>query len=171
MSLARSGSCEVERRHMKRSILVFLLFGFLHVSLHGASDAIAAVQRADAARVKATIAGDAARLGELLTDDLIYGHNDGRVQTKSEFISAVASNQVKYEAFDYDETKWLETAPHVVTVTGRLHLKVSRGATRVEFALRFLAVWREEGGQWRLHAYQSARLPDAPATSTAKANP
>lgn len=138
-----------------------------------ASDVLAAVQRADAARVKATIAGDAARLGELLADDLIYGHNDGRVQTKAEFISAVASNQVKYEAFDYEDAKWTETAPHVVTMTGLVHLKVSRGATRVEFVLRVLAVWREDDGQWRLHAYQSARLPESasPTTPSAKANP
>ena len=145
---------------MKRFVLTLVLLGIFQASIYAAEDAIAAVQRADAARVKATIAGDAKRLGELLTDDLVYGHNDGRVQTKAEFISAVAGNQVKYEAFDYEETKLLETAPGVVTMTGRVHLKVSRGGTHAEFALRFLAVWREESGQWRLHAYQSTRLPD-----------
>lgn len=136
-----------------------------------AADAIAEVQRADAARVKATIAGDAARLSELLTDDLLYGHNDGRVQNKTEFINAVAGNQIKYEAFDYQDTKLVETAPHVVTMTGRVHLKVSRGATRVEFGIRFLAVWREDKGQWRLHAYQSARLPEEAPMAPAKAAP
>ena len=144
---------------MHRLALTLILFGLFCGPLL-AANAIQEVQRADAARVKATIAGDAARLSELLTDDLLYGHNDGRVQTKTEFINAVTSNQVKYEAFDYEETKLVETAPHVVTMTGRVHLKVSRGSTRVEFGLRFLAVWREDNGQWRLHAYQSARLPE-----------
>ena len=38
-----------------------------------------------------------------------------------------------------------------------------KGGTRVEFGIRFLAVWREDNGKWRLHAYQSARLPETTA--------
>lgn len=155
---------------MNRFLCTLFALGILSASL-SAADAITEVKRADAARVKATIAGDAARLSELLTDDLLYGQNDGRIQTKTEFITAVTGNQVKYEAFDYEDTKLVETAPHVVTMTGRVHLKVSRGSTRVEFGIRFLAVWREDDGQWRLHAYQSARLPETTAPSSAKSAP
>lgn len=155
---------------MNRTITTLLALFILTAPL-SAANAIVEVQRADAARVKATIAGDAVRLGELLTDDLLYGHNDGRIQNKTEFINAVAGNQIKYEAFDYQDTKLVETAPHVVTMTGRVHLKVSRGATRVEFGIRFLAVWREDNGQWRLHAYQSARLPEEAPTSPTKMAP
>jgi len=152
---------------MKRLLLTSLALVFLSSSL-SAADALAEVRRADAARVKATIAGDTAGLATLLAEDLIYGQNDGRVQTKTEFINAAASNQVKYEAFDYQETKLVETAPRVVTMTGIVHLKVSRANTRVEFGIRFLAVWRQDDGQWRLHAYQSARLPEGalPAIKT-----
>lgn len=155
---------------MNRTLTTLLALFILTAPL-SAANAIVEVQRADAARVKATIAGDAVRLGELLTDDLLYGHNDGRIQNKTEFINAVAGNQIKYEAFDYQDTKLVETAPHVVTMTGRVHLKVSRGATRVEFGIRFLAVWREDNGQWRLHAYQSARLPEEAPTSPTKMAP
>ena len=55
-------------------------------------------------------------------------------------------------------------------MTGLVHLKVSRGNTRAEFGIRFLAVWREDNGKWRLHAYQSARLPEPPP-APAKAAP
>ncbi|HEX2852684.1 MAG TPA: nuclear transport factor 2 family protein [Opitutaceae bacterium] len=155
---------------MKRCFLLTLLcLCALTGPLRAADDVLAAVKRADAARVQATISGDATRLRELLTDDLSYGHNDGRIQTKAEFINAVASKQVRYEAVDYVETNFKETAPGVVTMTGRVRLKVGRGDVRVEFALRFLAVWREEAGQWRLHAYQSTRLPDAPAATPSPA--
>lgn len=153
---------------MKRCFSVILLsLCVLAAPSRAADDALAAVKRADAARVQATISGDAARLRELLTDDLSYGHNDGRVQTKAEFINAVASKQSRYEAVDYLETNLKETAPGVATMTGRVRLRVSRGEVRVEFTLRFLAVWREENGQWRLHAYQSTRLPDAPTATPA----
>lgn len=146
--------------------LVFLSLCLLTASSRAADATLEAVKRADAARVQATISGDAARLRDLLTDDLSYGHNDGRIQTKTEFINAVASKQVRYEAVDYVETNFRETAPGVVTMTGRVRLKVSRGEVRVEFTLRFLAVWRSENGHWRLHAYQSTRLPDAPPATT-----
>ncbi|MEO6568805.1 MAG: nuclear transport factor 2 family protein [Opitutaceae bacterium] len=146
---------------MKHLTFFLLVLGIFRTSLSAAAaDALAAVQRADAARVRATIAGDATSLNELLTDDLLYGQNDGRIQTKAEFMSAVATNSMKYEAFDYEETKFIETAPHVVTMTGRAHLKLSRGKTRAEFRIRFLAVWREDNGKWRLHAYQSTQLPE-----------
>lgn len=153
---------------MKRCFFVNLLslcVLLLSTPSHAADENLAAVKRADTARVQATISGDAARLRALLADDLSYGHNDGRVQTKTEFINAVASKQSRYEAVDYLETNLKETAPGVATMTGRVRLKVSRGEVRVEFTLRFLAVWREENGQWRLHAYQSTRLPDAPAAT------
>jgi ketosteroid isomerase-like protein len=154
---------------MNRSILIFACCGVFFTPLL-AADAITEVKRADAERVKATIAGDGARLAELLTDDLLYGQNNGDVQSKAEYVNAVVSNQVKYEAFEYQDTKLVQTAPHVVTMTGLVHLKVSRGTTRADFGLRFLAVWREDDGKWRLHAYQSARLPEqAPAPAKASA--
>ena len=151
---------------MNRLTLSLICLGFYCVGVPlPAQESLAAVQRADAARVKATIAGDTARLRELLTDDLLYGQNDGRMQTKTEFLNAVTGNQAEYETFEYEDTKLVETAPHVVTMTGRVHLKVRQGKTEAEFRVRFLAVWRQENGQWRLHAYQSTRLPEAPAAA------
>jgi ketosteroid isomerase-like protein len=157
--LRRSSSVS---RIMKLRLLIPFFFLGVAAPLWAASDALAEVKRADAARVKATISGDATRLAALLADDLSYGHSDGRVQTKAEFISAVSNNQIKYESIDYAETKLRETAPGVVTMTGRVHLKARGGNVQVQFTLRFLAVWREEAGQWRMHAYQSTRLPEAP---------
>lgn len=154
---------------MKRCFLAPIVFlWMLGTSLAAASEAFTAVKAADIARMQAAISGDATRLGELLADDLTYGHSNGRMQTKAEFIAAVASNQMKYEAFDYEETALKETAPGVVTMTGCIRLKVSRAEVRVEFVVRFLAVWRNEAGRWRLQAYQSTRLPDALPSPTEK---
>ena len=144
-----------------------LFFCALLAPLHAANLAFAAVQRADAARLKAILTPDAPALTKLLTDDLVYGHNDGRVQTKAEFITAVVTHQVTYEAIDYEETKLLEASSGVVTMTGRVHMKVSRADQRQEFTLRFLAVWAEDAGKWRLHAYQSVRLPEPAAAPIA----
>lgn len=121
----------------------------------------AAVERADRARIAATIAGDVTALGQLLSDDLHYAHSDGRVQTKAEFLAAVGANRIRYLSFDPHDVKLQSIAPGAVTMNGRARIVVEAGGQRLEFTLRFLAVWRAESGQWRLLAYQSSQLKEA----------
>lgn len=118
------------------------------------------VKIADTARVLSTLRGDADRLGRLLSDSLVYCHADGRVQTKNDFIAAVRTNRIKYEAYDYQDSRITRVSDDVAIMTGHVQLKASMGPQRVAFALLFLAVWRREDGTWRLFAYQSSRLPD-----------
>lgn len=147
---------------MRRFIPLLLLFSVGFLPLRAAT-LEQEVRVADTSRVLATIAGNTARLETLLSDGLFYGHADGRVQTKAEFLAAVKSARIKYEAYDYDEVKVTRVTDDVATMTGKARLRAHAGDVRVEFALKFLAVWRREDGAWRLFAYQSARLADAPA--------
>ncbi|MCF7688542.1 MAG: nuclear transport factor 2 family protein [Cephaloticoccus sp.] len=140
--------------------ILFFVFGVLTpVSASIAED----VRSADAKRVLATIAGDANRLADLLSEQLRYGHADGRVQTKEDFLAAVRSNQMRYEAYDYEELQITPTDDNVAILSGRASLRVRMGEQQFAFRLRFLAVWRHEGTAWRLFVYQSAQLP---ATTT-----
>jgi hypothetical protein len=118
------------------------------------------VRIADTARVLSTLRSDTDRLSRLLSDGLTYGHADGRVQTKEVFLAAVRTNRIKYEAYDYLEKNITRVSDDLAIMTGRVHLKASAGKEHVEFALRFLSVWRREDGVWRLFAYQSTRLSD-----------
>lgn len=148
---------------MRRLFVLLLLAGLAALPLCAAS-LEEEVRAADTARVLATIAGSIARLEPLLSDSLTYGHADGRVETKAEFISAVKSAQIKYEAYNYDNVKVTRVTDDVAIMTGRARLRASAGQVRVEFALKFLSVWRREDGAWRLFAYQSAKLPEPAAT-------
>jgi ketosteroid isomerase-like protein len=119
------------------------------------------VRTADTARIMATIAGDVTRLAPLLADALTYGHADGRVQTKADFLAAVRSNRLQYEAYDYEELHIVRASDDVAIMTGRAKVRAAAGNNRIAFRLRFLAVWRREDGAWRLSAYQSAPLPES----------
>ena len=121
------------------------------------------VRAADTRRVMATIAGDADRVADLLSDDLRYGHADGRVQTKDEFLAAVRSSRMRYEAYDYEEMQIDRASDEIAITTGRASLRVRTTEQHLAFRLRFLAVWRHEAGNWRLLAYQSAQLPASTA--------
>lgn len=126
------------------------------------------VRAADTARVLATIAGNSARLEPLLSDALSYGHTDGRVQTKAQFLAAVKTARLKYEAYDYDDVQVARVTADVATMTGRARLRASAGGVRVQYALKFLSVWRREDGAWRLFAYQSAQLAEPAVVPPAK---
>lgn len=117
-----------------------------------------AVRAADQARLAATLHADTLKLSSLLSDDLHYAYSDGRVQTKAQFIAAVASNKVKYLSFEPYDVTCQQAADGVVAMSGRAKFAAQAGQGRVEFALQFLAVWRRESGQWRLLAYQSSQL-------------
>lgn len=136
--------------------LLLLVFG---VSRLAAASLQEEVRDADARRVMATIAGDADRVAAFLSDDLRYGHADGRVQTKEDFLAAVRSNRVRYEAYDYEEMQIDRASDDVAIITGRVSLRARTPEQHVAFRLLFLAVWRNESGNWRLLSYQSAQLP------------
>ena len=118
------------------------------------------VKIADTARVLSTLRSDTDRLARLLSDSLIYCHADGRVQTKEVFLAAVRTNRIKYDAYDYQDTKITRVTDDVAIMTGHAQLKASMGQEHVAFALHFLSVWRRESGEWRMVAYQSSRLSE-----------
>lgn len=121
-----------------------------------------AVRAADQERIAATIVGDTLRLSQLLSNELRYAHSDGRVQTKAQFIAAVAGNKVRYLSFEPQDVALQSITPGAVAMQGRARLKVQANEQRLEFTLRFLAVWRNEEGRWRLLVYQSSQLAETP---------
>ena len=87
------------------------------------------------------------------------------MQTKEVFLAAVRTNRIKYDAYDYQETRITKVTDDVAIMTGHAQLQASMGKEHVAFALRFLSVWRKENGEWRLFAYQSSRLSEPVAIS------
>lgn len=145
---------------MKSLLLLCAALATLPAATRADDDAFAAVRQADERRLAATIAGDTAALAELLSEELRYAHSDGRVQTKAQFIAAVAGSRLKYLSVTPEDVVLQPIAPGAVAMHGRARLVVAAEERRLEFTLRFLSVWREETGQWRLFAYQSTPLAD-----------
>lgn len=143
---------------MKRVPRYWLLSVLISSVAFGASSDEAAVRSADERRIQATISGRAEDLRELLSDELVYAQADGRVQTKAQLVAALPSSQLKYLSVEPSEEVFQSIAPHAATLSGRARLVVDASGRKLSFTLRFLAVWREESGHWRLLAYQSAQL-------------
>lgn len=140
-------------------ILLFSLL-FLTVGLRADEGRLAALEAADDARVAAMMQPTAEALGAIFSDELHYAHSSGTLDTKASFIEALVSGKTKYLAMDSVERQFTFPAPGIALMSGRADIKVSSAKGEANLKLAYLAVWREEGGQWRFLAWQSCRLPE-----------
>jgi hypothetical protein len=145
---------------MKTLLASFTLLLAFHAFAEG-NPKLAAVQTADKARVAAMQSGDRDKLGAIFSDDLRYAHSSGVVDTKATFIDILATGKTKYVGYDYEEQSFTFPAPGIALMTGRAHVKAVTATGEMDSVLSFLAVWREENGQWRFLAWQSCKVPPA----------
>lgn len=141
-----------------RILLLSLLF--LTVGLRADESRLAALEAADDARVAAMMQPTAEALGAIFSDELHYSHSSGTLDTKASFIEALVSGKTKYLAMDSVERRFTFPAPGIALMSGRSDIQVSSAKGEASLKLAYLAVWREEGGQWRFLAWQSCRLPE-----------
>jgi len=120
---------------------------------------LAAVQAADKARVAAMKTPTTEALTAIFSDDLRYAHSNGIVDTKASFIDILTTGKTKYAGYDYEEQNFTFPARGIALMTGRAHVKALTATGEMDSVLSYLAVWREEGGQWRFLAWQSCKLP------------
>jgi len=142
-----------------KSILAFLC---LFITLQAFAEdhpSLAAVQVADKARVAAMQSGDRAKLDGIFSDELRYAHSNGVVDTKASFIDILSAGKTKYVGYDYEEQTFTFPTPGIALMTGRANVKAESEGKSMDAVLSFLAVWREEKGQWRFLAWQSCKLP------------
>jgi hypothetical protein len=126
---------------------------------------IAAVTAADDARCAATKAGDRARLAASYSDDLHYAHSSGKIDTKASQLDGVINGANAYENFEYKDRTFVPAGPGIVLMKGRVlvHMKQKSTGQKTVNDINYLAVWREENGQWRFLAWQACKnLPPTP---------
>jgi hypothetical protein len=121
-----------------------------------ADDETALSQAVDELR-KAIFSADKAKLTALAADQLSYGHSDGRVQNKAEFIDGVVNRKPTVKSLEFPELKtgvsgdagW---ARHLFVQTSELDGKTT------DIKLGTLEVWQKQGGDWKLLARQGFKL-------------
>jgi len=116
-----------------------------------------AVLAADARRRAAMVTGDAAALGELLDDDLIWTHSSGKTDGKHSFLEGIASGTVRYLSLETDAVGVIQRGD-VFVCHGLLHGRASRDGVEKTLSNRFLAVWERDGNDLRMVAWQSTGL-------------
>lgn len=135
---------------------ITLLFAFNVL----AQDAkVAALTAADEARTAAMKAADRDKLAAIFSDELRYAHSNGVVDSKASFMEILTTGKTKYVGYDVVERTFTFPAPGIALMTGRSRVQAETATGKMDSVLSYLAVWREEGGQWRFLAWQSCKLP------------
>lgn len=111
------------------------------------------------ARFKAMVDEDLESLERFLADDMTYAHTTGIAETKTEFLSTIASGKIDYLALAPLEVD-VRIYRDVAVLTGLARLRGAVGDREVGFTLRFLEVARLAGDAWQLVAWQSVRVPE-----------
>lgn len=124
-----------------------------------AESQIAAVKAADDARIATMRSPDREKLNAIFSDDLRYAHSNGVVDTKGSFIELLGSRKTKYLGYEHKDRSITIPAPGIALVVGQARVQTDSAAGKMDNVLSYLAVWREEKGQWRFLAWQSCRLP------------
>jgi len=120
----------------------------------------AAVAQAIEALRKAVLEQDKTQLEALCAEQLSYGHSDGRVENKAQFINGVMTRKAILTS--------LTLSDHTIAIVGAdaiaRHTWVSESETDgkpTSTKIGVLQVWQKQGGTWKLLARQSVRPPQA----------
>lgn len=118
-----------------------------------------AVRAADDARIAVMRTPDKAALEAVFSDQLRYAHSNGVVDTKASFVEILTSGKTKYLGYDHLEREFTFPAPGIALMSGKARIQAESAKGKMDSVLSYLAVWKEEGGQWKFLAWQSCRLP------------
>ncbi|MSU47993.1 MAG: nuclear transport factor 2 family protein [Opitutus sp.] len=138
--------------------VVAAVFMSCFVGIAQAQDpAVSAVLRADQARLAAMMAGDGAALGRLMSEELRFVHSDGRVESKADYVKNMMAGDTAYTDAKTSGVETLKPSADIVVLIGAQEMRKRLGPTWSDIKLRYLALWRNEGGTWRMFVWQSMR--------------
>jgi hypothetical protein len=138
-------------------VAVLCFFKLGHAGPKPDSAAMAEVLRLDAERLKALGAGDGANLGKILSEEVVFVHSDGRSESKADYIKNLTAGDTAYADLKTFDVNARQIALDVIVLTGAQEMKKKLGPNWSEVKLRFISVWRNENGTWRMVAWQSMR--------------
>jgi ketosteroid isomerase-like protein len=106
---------------------------------------------------QAMISGERSALENIASDSLSYGHSGGKVETKAEFVEAIASGKSDFVTIDLSE-QTISVNNGVAVVRHVLNATTNDGGKPATVKIKILLVWAKEKGKWKLLARQAVKL-------------
>ena len=103
---------------------------------------------------QAMVDGNGARLLELCSDALSFGHANGVIQTKTEFVKTVVDKTEIFKSIRLSDQKVMVTGEEGIA-RHTFDADIVYEGKPMSLTLGIIMVWRNEDGRWRLLARQS----------------
>ncbi|WP_211473080.1 nuclear transport factor 2 family protein [Collimonas humicola] len=101
--------------------------------------------------------GDGAALKPLVMDELSYGHSNGKVQDKAEFIEALVSGASNFVSIALSDQS-IRIVQDAAVVRHTFVAVTNDSGKPGNVSLKILMVWKKHDGHWRLLARQAVRF-------------
>ena len=119
-------------------------------------DLLANMQGLEDYRIVLTLSGDFDMLADVLSDNLVYGHSTGSLDTKASMLKLLREGTVEYVSIKSTLDVATRLASGVVLVSGMLDTSVKVLGQLKELSGRYMAVWCQNGDRWKLEALQGS---------------
>ena len=113
----------------------------------------------DKKRMTATAQKHTSALKNMLCNGLIYTHSSGRQDTKQSLIEGIESGTTVYTSIVPSEVK-AQDLGNAVVLTGVAAISVNSHGKPNSFRVRFIDVYENQNGTWRMVTWQSTKIPD-----------
>ena len=113
----------------------------------------------DRQRMQATVKQDFATLESIIADDLIYTHSTARIDTKESLLGNMKSGRTVYTGLEASDVVAQDLGTAVV-LTGVARVNVNSNGNPVSFGIRFVNVYANRGGEWKMVTWQSTKTPE-----------
>ena len=99
-----------------------------------------------------------AKLDQVTAPQVSYGHSDGRVETKEEFINGVMTRKQTVKSLAFPELKVAVVGD--AAIARHIYLSESERDGKLSTTrIGALQLWQRQDGGWKLIARQGFRLP------------
>ena len=115
------------------------------------------VEAAAAFLINALESGDRKALEKISSVNLNYGHSNGRVEDRNQFIEALVSKTSDFISISVSEQRIQVTGKNAI-VRQRLDATIMDGVKPGEVRLNVLLVFKKETGEWKLLARHASRV-------------
>ncbi|QHT65500.1 nuclear transport factor 2 family protein [Rhodocytophaga rosea] len=106
---------------------------------------------------KAMLDGTRKDLENIAANELSYGHSNGLIENKAEFVEALASGKNDFVTINLAE-QTVKMAGNTALVRHKLTGETNNGGQAGTVNLSVLLVWQKQQGQWKLLARQAVKL-------------
>ncbi len=106
---------------------------------------------------QAMIAADRTTLQNLADDNLSYGHSNGNIETKAQFVENIASRKSHFISIEITE-QTIVMAQNTAIVRHLFNAVTNDGGKPGAVKLKVLLVWQKQNDEWKLLARQAVRV-------------